>query len=202
MKQNKESKSNPEESKSSENQKPETSEMPSAETVSIPKAEYETLLRKLKDLETSQERMLRSAADYENAKKRLAKEKEEYSKYALETFFYELLPVLDNFERALAHKNDHAAGKSVWSGIELTHKQLSEILKSKGLVRIDALKKPFDPHFHEAIAQVESETEPEGTVAEEIAAGYLLHGKVLRPSKVKVYSKQNSLDSEKIEEIT
>lgn len=173
------------------------------EEVRLPKAEYDSLLKKIQELETLKEQMLRSAADYENAKKRVGKEREEYFKFALEGFFYELLPVLDNFERALSHQNDDLALKSIWSGIELIRKQLAETLKVQGLVRIETLKKPFDPHFHEAIEEIVDASKPEHVVAEEVVAGYLLNGKLLRPAKVKIFVKQKSAqEDEKIEEIT
>lgn len=175
----------------------------SVDEVRLSKAEYEQLLKKIQELETLKEQMLRSAADYENAKKRIAKEREEFYKYALEGFFYELLPVLDNFERALSHQSDDPAQKSVWNGIELIRKQLAETLKVQGLVRMDTVKKPFDPHFHEAIEEIVSEKEKDHTIAEEVIAGYLLNGKLLRPAKVKVFVKQKSAqEDEKIEEIT
>jgi len=173
------------------------------EEVRMPKAEFEQLLKKIQELEALKEQMVRSAADYENAKKRMSKEREEYFKYALEGFFYELLPVLDNFERALVHQTDDPAQKSVWSGIELIRKQLSEALKIQGLTRIETLKKPFDPHFHEAIEEIVSAVEPDHAVAEELVAGYLLNGRLLRPAKVKVFVREKSVsEDEKIEEIT
>lgn len=178
---------------------------PSAcEAVTLSKQEYDALLQKLKGFQTLEERMLRSAADFENAKKRLAKDREEFSRVIVEAFLYELLPVLDNFERALSHRTDlkTPAEKSVWSGIELIYKQLAEMLKLRGLSRMDVMKKPFDPHLHDATAQIQSDTETEGAVAEEVVPGYLFYGKVLRPAKVKVYTKQKLADVEKIEEIT
>lgn len=173
------------------------------EPVTLTGQEYEALLKKVKELQTLEDRMLRSAADFENAKKRLVKDREEFSRFVLESFFYELLPILDNFERALSHQADLKTPpeKSVWSGVQLIYKQLSEIIKLRGLVRMDVLEKPFDPHFHEAIAQVQSDAK-DGMVAEEVIPGYLFQGKVLRPAKVKVYTKQKLEDIEKIEEIT
>lgn len=175
-----------------------------SDQVSISKSEYEALTSKLKEYEALQDRMVRSAADFENAKKRLAKEREEFAQFALESFFHDTLPVLDNYERALSHKSEEqtAAEKSIWSGIELIHKQLNEILKSRGLVRMEVLKKPFDPNVHEAVTKVESDKEVEGTVAEEVLAGYLLRGKVLRPAKVKVFTRPPEPESEKLDEIT
>lgn len=171
--------------------------------IQIPKAEHEKLLNQLKELVSLQDKMLRSAADFENAKKRLLKEKEEFSRFVLENLLYQLLPVLDNFERALSHKAELATPqeKSVWDGVELIYKQFDSVLKAQGLVRIEALKKPFDPNVHEAIARVEAE-DGEGLVAEEIVTGYLLHGKVLRPAKVKVFMKPHAPGGEEIEEIT
>jgi len=176
-------------------------ESENAADVRLTKTEHEELLRKLKDAEALQERMLRSAADFDNAKKRLTKEKEDYFKFALEGTLYELLPVLDNFERALAHRVDDPAQKALWSGIELIHKHLQEVLKSRGLSRMETLKEPFDPHLHESIGHVFSEKEKEGNVAEEVVAGYLLNGKLLRPAKVKVFTREQ-VEEEKEEQIT
>lgn len=189
--------------KEKENKEMETNQSKPTDEVRLQKAEYENLLKKIQELENLKEQMLRSAADFENAKKRIGKEREDYFKYALEGFFYELLPVLDNFERALLHQNDDPAQKAVWSGIELIRKQLAEVLKAQGLIRMDVLKKPFDPNVHEAIEEIVSEKETDHTVAEEVIAGYMLSGKLLRPAKVKVFVKQKSAqEDEKIEEIT
>lgn len=172
------------------------------ETTTLSRADYEAILKKISEYEMLQERMLRTAADYENAKKRIAKEREEFAQYALESFLFELLMVLDNFERALAHKSESvsASEKSIWSGIELIQKQLNELLKLRGLKRMETVGKVFDPQIHDAVSQIESQEYAEGTIAEEILAGYFLHAKVLRPAKVKVYTKQKQ--EEKIEEIT
>jgi len=189
---------------SQDSEKNQASQKQADEEKPVSREAYEALLQKVKELELLRDRMLRSAADFENAKKRLVKEKEEFSQFALESFFYDLLPVLDNFERALSHRGEvkTEAEKSIWNGIELIQKQLSELLKLRGLTRMDVLKKAFNPHFHEAMSQVESQTDAEGTIAEETVAGYLLYGKVLRPAKVKVFTKQKPADAEKIEEIT
>ena len=173
------------------------------ESTTLSRADYEAILKKISEYEALQERMLRTAADYENAKKRIAKEREEFAQYALEGFLFDVLMVLDNFERALIHKTESqtVSEKSIWSGVELIHKQLSELLKSRGLKRMETVGKVFDPHFHDAVVQVESQEKPEGTIAEEILAGYFLHEKVLRPAKVKVFTKQKP-EVEKVEEIT
>lgn len=173
------------------------------EIIRLTTSEHDELIAKLKQFETLEDKMLRSAADFENAKKRLLKEKEEFSQYVLENLLYEFLPVLDNFERALAHGAGFGASqeKSIWDGVELVYKQFSSVLKSQGLTRMETFKKPFDPHLHEAVAQVES-SEEDGIIAEEVVAGYLLREKVLRPAKVKVFAAKGSSAEEKIEEIT
>ena len=177
---------------------------PQTDEVRLSKAEHEELIQKSKEFAELQNRLLRSAADFENAKKRLLKERDDFFKFALEGVFHELLPVLDNFERALSHRNDDPAQKSVWSGIELIYKQMKETFKSHGLIKIDALGKPFDPHVHEAVGSVLDPKKDEGLVAEEVLSGYWLNGKLVRPAKVKVFSKKEpaSSDDEKIEEIT
>ena len=164
------------------------------ETVSISKKEYEGLLAKLKELEGAQERFLRGAADFENAKKRLAREREEFIKFSQENLLRELLPILDNFERALSHAGE-SKKDPVIAGIQMVFKQLGEIFKSQGLVRIKTVGELFDPSRHEAVAFVSSEGR-EDEIVEEIESGYFLHDRLLRAAKVRVRS------SEKTEEIT
>lgn len=154
------------------------------EEISLPKAEYDRLLGEAKELEAARDKLLRSAADYDNAKKRLAKERDEFVRFSQERLLRGLLPVLDNFERALAH-SDLAGGQAVVAGIRMIWKQLLEHLSAHGLKRFDSEGKPFDPHFHEALEEVEEEG-PEGIVVKEVVPGYTLHERVLRPAKVKV----------------
>jgi molecular chaperone GrpE len=173
------------------------------ETVELARAEYEELLRKTSELIVLQDRLLRSAADFDNAKKRLVKEREEMVKFALEDAIRDLLPTLDHFELALAHLDVRDEKlKSIRDGFLLIQKQFMAVLTGRGVKRLDALGKAFDPHRHEAVGFVVSESGPEGVIAEEILSGYELNGKLLRPAKVKVSSKQAPLDSEKEEELT
>ncbi|MBI3312925.1 MAG: nucleotide exchange factor GrpE [Candidatus Omnitrophica bacterium] len=157
--------------------------------ISIPREQYEKEQAKLKELEGLKDQLLRSAADFENAKKRLARERDEFARFSQENLIRSLLPVLDNFERALAHVPSDAqasgAVKGILTGIEMVRKQLLEILKAQGLERIHTLGQPFDPHRHEAIAYVYESGKPDHVV-EEIESGYLLHGRLLRAAKVKV----------------
>ena len=177
----------------------------SAETSSIQinRAEYEELLRKADEFSQIQERLLRSAADFDNAKKRLAKEREEFLKFALENTIYDLLPVLDHFEFALSHlEAKDEKTKSIRDGFLLIQKQLLQVLAERGLKKIEALGKPFDPHMYEAVEHIVSREKPEGTVLEEVLAGYQLNGKLLRPVKVRVSTREEKTSEEKTEELT
>ncbi len=157
-----------------------------------------------KEIDELREKLLRSAADYDNARKRLAKEREEFIRFSQERLLRDLIPILDNFERAVAHAE--TADKNVAAGIRLIWKQLTDALNAHGLKRFSSVGKHFDPHFHEAVDEVE-ENGPEGIVVEEIVPGYELHDRVLRPAKVRVRikkgTKQNAAgEKEKEEELT
>ena len=161
------------------------------------------LIQKSKDFESLQDRLLRSAADFDNAKKRLAKEREDFLKFALESTIHDLLPILDNLERALAHvAGEDEKTKSVRDGFSLIHKQLSAMLRERGLKRVESVGKPFDPHRQEAVAHIVSKDQPEGTVLEEIIPGYELNGKLIRPAQVKISTKKKTASEEKEEELT
>jgi molecular chaperone GrpE len=174
------------------------------ETVTLSKKEHEDLLKKIQDLEGLKDQFLRKAADYDNAKKRLEKDKEEFYRFATEKLIRELLPVLDNLNRAIEQAERANPNDAILKGIHLIEKHVFDILKKYGLSRIEALEKPFSAEFHEAIGEVETAEKPEGTVAEEVETGYLLHGRVLRPSRVRVAKPPGapSPDAEKDESIT
>ena len=137
--------------------------------------------------EEHRDRYLRGAAEFDNARKRGAREREEYTRYANEALLRELLPVLDNFERALqAARGEPAA--AVTAGVELIQRELLRVLEKFGVTSFTSVGQPFDPERHEAIARVPAEGYPEGTVVDETARGYLLNGRVLRPAMVTVAS--------------
>ena len=135
-----------------------------------------------KEIDELREHSLRQRADFENYCKQLEREKEGFMKYANEELITRLLEVVDNFERALPtlEKDPESA-----RGMEMIYKQLMQVLEKTGVRRIDALGKTFDPHYHEAFLQEESD-EPEGIILEELQKGYTLNLKVIRHSKVKV----------------
>lgn len=141
-------------------------------------------LRKEKD--DLHDQLLRKLAEMDNLKKRVEREKSEYYQYALLEFVRELLPVLDNLERALEHP-DEGDGKSFQEGVRLIHKQFVDALRKRGVAPIlDVVHHRFDPNHEQALATEESEEVEEPMVAEELQRGYTLHDRLIRPALVKV----------------
>lgn len=128
----------------------------------------------------------RLQAEFDNYRKRTQKEKEDFAKYAAERVVEALLPVLDNFERALEAAKATQDMKSFGQGVEMICKQMQNILAKEGLAAIEAIGQPFDPNIHEAVIQVDAAEYPGNTVVEELQKGYYLKEKVIRPSMVKV----------------
>lgn len=150
--------------------------------------EVEQLRAKVAELEGMRERLLLSAADFENAKKRLSRERDDFAKFSQENLLRDLIPVLDNFERAISHASQsklEGPAKSVVMGIEMVLKQMTEILKNQGLKRMTTVGQLFDPHQHEAIAHVQGEGR-DNEIIDEIEPGYTLHDRLLRAAKVRV----------------
>ena len=130
--------------------------------------------------------LLRLQADFDNYRKRTQKEKTEIIKYASERVIGDLLPVLDNFERAVSAAQINPDFSAFSQGVEMILRQLQTALSKEGLKAIEAIGQPFDPNLHDAVLRVESEEHPENTVVDELQKGYYLKEKVLRPSMVKV----------------
>jgi len=129
---------------------------------------------------------LRSLAEVDNVRKRALREKEEYLKFASVPIIQKLLPVMDDLERALTMSESSRDYDALYRGLQMIGKRMQDIIEGEGVQVIEALGKPFDPQFHQPL-MVESSTEhPENTVIEELQKGYILHGKVIRPSLVKV----------------
>lgn len=133
------------------------------------------------------DRFLRVSSDFQNYRKRMEKEKADLHAYANERLICDLLPVLDNFERAVLSGTERTdPAETFVKGIEMVFKQLKDVLEASGLQKIDALGKPFDPTVHHAVMQVEEEEAEPDTVVEVFQTGYSLNAKVIRPSMVKV----------------
>jgi molecular chaperone GrpE len=152
--------------------------------------ELVTLREKLEATEKSAnenyDRYLRQVAELDNFKRRASREKEEAIRFANETLVRDLLPVVDNLERAIAHSKGESNGKPLIEGVEMVLRGLFDVLAKYGVIQVSALGEPFDPGKHEAMAQVESGTHPPNTVVEEYHKGYLLRDRLLRPALVSV----------------
>ena len=134
------------------------------------------------------ERLLRTTADFDNYKKRAAREKQEAIKFANEGLIQKLVPVLDNFDMALAATQtaQPEAGQSLQAGVNMICQQLKSALAEAGLEEVDAAGKAFDPKLHEAISQEETLAVPEGQVIRQLRKGYKLRERLLRPASVVV----------------
>jgi len=130
------------------------------------------------------DRLLRKTAEFDNYRKRTDRERQQLSEAAAADLLQELLPLVDDMERALRAESDDA--DAIRKGIELIHKQLLEILRKRGVRPIEALGADFDPHYHMAVAHEPGNDRREGEVIEEFRRGYMLGDRLLRPAMVKV----------------
>ncbi|MGI5879465.1 MAG: nucleotide exchange factor GrpE [Syntrophomonadaceae bacterium] len=163
---------------------------PSAETAPEEDNNQDTLqaeIGRLKDeAGRNYDMYLRAVAEADNIRKRASREREEYLKYASIPIIKKVLSVTDDLDRAIKMSADNKDYDSLKKGLEIIARRMDEILQEEGVEYIDAAGKPFDPQFHEPLV-VESGTDhPENTVIEELQKGYILHGRVIRPSLVKV----------------
>ncbi len=173
---------------------------PSAEELPVPIETTNVTPEQLEELKTLAakadehwQRLLRTTADFDNFKKRAAREKQDAIKYANESLLQKVIPVLDNFEMALAAAQNQAASadglKSLQDGVAMIHSQLRGGLAEAGLEEVDATGKPFDPNFHEAVSQQESAEVAEGNVLQQLRKGYKFRERLLRPATVIVAKK-------------
>jgi len=133
--------------------------------------------------------LLRTTADFENFKKRAAREKQDAIKFANESVLQKLIPVLDNFDMALAATQTSGKGDAVQSlqtGVSMIYQQLKSALTEAGLEELDAADKAFDPNVHEAVSQKETAEVPEGQVVQQLRKGYKFRDRLLRPASVVV----------------
>ena len=129
---------------------------------------------------------LRSQAEIDNMKKRFRREKEDWLKYSNEILIKEILPVMDDLERAVSHSNNETSLPSLREGIKLTLRNLRSALSKSGIEEVKAEGELFDPALHEAVAQVDDESVERGRVVNEIQRGYLLNKRLIRPATVTV----------------
>ena len=158
----------------------ERNEAPANET-----AEADSLEELRREKDAVQDRLLRTAAEFDNYRKRVERERGEFATYASGEVLSDLLPIIDNFERALqapATGDPDAFRK----GIELIHKQMLDLLRKRNVKPIEALGATFDPKFHQAVIHESSDAHREGEVMQELQRGYMQGDRLLRPAMVKV----------------
>lgn len=164
-------------------------EVLAADEICMPEDEVSKVLSALADknrlLEEHTERYIRLQADFDNFRRRTRQEKEELSIIVAQGIVMQFLPVLDNFERALSLSGG-AQGDGLRTGVEMICRQFAQVFEKLGVEPVAAVGAQFDPQLHEAVMSVEDTEKPDGTIAEELQKGYLLKGKVIRPSMVKV----------------
>jgi len=146
------------------------------------------LAAKSDEAQALQDKYLRLAAEFDNYRKLSQRDLRESSRFANETILRELLPVIDNLERAVKSAKDTPEGDALIRGVELTLKQFSETLAKFGVQPVIGVGAAFDPACHQAVARVERADLPENQVVEEFQKGYLLHDRILRPAMVSVAS--------------
>ena len=148
----------------------------------------ETIEQKEKEAKDHYDRYMRAAAELDNYKKRAAKEKADVIKYGKEDIIKDILPFLDSLDRALEHKDANDA-QAFRNGIALIQDQLLCCLKKHGVERIECAGTDFDPNFHEALMQMDSSDHDDNQIVSEVEKGYLLNGRLIRPSRVCVCKK-------------
>lgn len=172
-----------------EKNKEQKKEQENVSEIVIPLEEYQRLTECQGQMQEYSDKLLRLHADFDNYKKRASKEKEQFVKYANEGLIFELINVLDNFERAFESANAMDDFASLHQGVEMILKQVDDLLKKNGVKKIECVGKNYDPTEQEAIAHVETEEFPENTVVEEVQKGYKVENKLIRPAIVKVAKK-------------
>jgi len=147
--------------------------------------EMDKTVKENKDL---QDRLLRLSAEFENFKKRNRREMSEFKKFASEVLIKDLLPVVDNLDRALETASTDEACKAINEGVSMTRDEMLKVFSKYGVQPVEALEKDFDPAFHQAVGQEEDAESPKNKVLKEYQKGYTIHGRLLRPSMVIVSS--------------
>jgi len=146
----------------------------------------EQLLNKSEEAQKYYDQYLRSLAEAENLRKRSQREKEEYLKYAQLSIIKKLLPIIDDLNRGMEAANAAQDFEGLKKGMEITARNLADLLRQEGVQEIECVGKPFDPQYHEPLMVVSSDEHPENIIIEELNKGYIMHDRVIRPSLVKV----------------
>ncbi len=137
----------------------------------------------------SYDKFLRVYAEFENYKKRMEREKSDFLKYANEELIKELLPVIDNLDRAVGQARQNAEAQSLVEGVEMILRQIKEVMEKHGVKELQSLGEPFDPNVHEAMMHEIADEHDENTVIDELQKGYIFKDRLIRPALVKVSKK-------------
>jgi molecular chaperone GrpE len=163
---------------------------PEAKEKSLAKMTKPELLEKIEELQEESKKnfdlYLRSQADIENIKKRNKKDKEDWIRYSNETLIKEMLPVIDNLEKAISHAQNENSFDALKEGVKLTLKGFMDTLTKSGLEEVKAQGEPFDPSYHQAVSQQEDNNVEVGIILEELQRGYTLNERLIRPAMVVV----------------
>jgi len=164
-----------------------------------PLKEMETKIKSLEEeAKETYDRFLRVSAEFENYKKRSIREMSEFKKYANESLIKELILVVDNMERAInSSSNEGNSNNGLVEGVDMTLKELLKIFEEFGVKQVESLGKPFDPTFHQAVMQEETDEHPHNTIINELQKGYLINERLLRPSMVVVSSSKEKIINKK-----
>ncbi|EFM12732.1 GrpE protein [Paenibacillus curdlanolyticus YK9] len=169
------------------NEEQNAADQPQEETT--PQSASEARIAELEQqIEEQQQRYLRAQADFDNFRRRTIKEREELAQYATSKLLTELLPVVDNFDRAINAAKQNNDFDALSKGVDMISRQFNQVLEQEGLQPMNVIGEPFNPEFHQAVMQESSAEHEEGTILEELQKGYMLKEKVLRPAMVKVSS--------------
>ncbi len=142
------------------------------------------------------DQLLRLAAEFENFRKRTEAEKAEFVKYSHEKIIKDLLPILDDFERAMENGKKNTDFDAFYKGVEMIYQKLQKVFEEKGVKPIESLGKEFDVAYHDVLMQMQSPDVPPHTIVQEVERGYTLHGKVIKHAKVIVAAEQQTESSE------
>lgn len=169
---------------------PSTDDSNNEATTSGPETDIATLQAQLDEANRKvteyNEARLRALADYANLKRRNEEERDNLRQYVAEDLLKRLLPIVDNFERAIAAAEQTKDFDKLIGGVNAVYRQVQDFMTKEGVTTIDAVNQPFDPNIHNAVLSEENTDYPENTVIEELQKGYLFQGRVLRPTMVKV----------------
>jgi molecular chaperone GrpE len=163
------------------------------EEIPITKMTKAQLIKKIETVQEASDKNLdlyiRSQAEIDNLKKRYQKERQDLVKFANESLIKQLLPVVDNLEKAITHSQDEDSIEAIREGIDLTLKGLTDILQKAGVKTVEAVGEQFDPNFHEAVSEMADDGVEPGTVIKDLQKGYILNQRLIRPSMVIVSKK-------------